>query len=168
MEALRATRAFGQATLDFGMITLLDYAPDSFKRRVLSGEYEGEALERRLKMRLGGRECPYEIGFMLSSIVSIIIPTNLEWSPPPTRRFAHRCPPHHPPGSVRESYRMFMALWGMASINLRPRLPVGHALRPGRVALATAGAGDAAAEQLDLASLCRAGRPLVLNFGSCS
>mmetsp|Transcript_64820 Transcript_64820/g.130351 ORF Transcript_64820/g.130351 Transcript_64820/m.130351 type:complete len:122 (-) Transcript_64820:507-872(-) len=36
------------------MINFLDYAPGAMRRRILSGEYEGEALERRLQMQIGG------------------------------------------------------------------------------------------------------------------
>jgi hypothetical protein len=39
---------------DFAMITMLDHAPDSLRRQVLSGEYDGEALEERLKMSIAG------------------------------------------------------------------------------------------------------------------
>lgn len=40
--------------LQWSFITLLDYAPRFVKRRVLAGEYSGDALERRLGMRIGG------------------------------------------------------------------------------------------------------------------
>lgn len=33
---------------------LLDFAPNWMRRRALAGEYEGEALEERLAMRIGG------------------------------------------------------------------------------------------------------------------
>ncbi len=39
--------------VDFCIITLLDYAPNSFRRRMLSSEYQGEALEKRLQLRIG-------------------------------------------------------------------------------------------------------------------
>lgn len=39
---------------DFLVITALDYAPDSLRRKVLSSEYEGSALEQRLQMRISG------------------------------------------------------------------------------------------------------------------
>ena len=50
MTARTAVKVFCDVT----MITLLDYAPESFRRWILKNEYEGEALEERLKMRIGG------------------------------------------------------------------------------------------------------------------
>ena len=38
----------------FLMICALDYGPISFRRSVLKHEYQGEALEQRLQMKIGG------------------------------------------------------------------------------------------------------------------
>lgn len=38
----------------FLMITALDYAPNALRRRVLAVEYQGDALEQRLQLRIGG------------------------------------------------------------------------------------------------------------------
>ena len=43
-----------QVIMDFTMICALDYAPDSLRRSVLKAEYEGEDLEKRLAMKIGG------------------------------------------------------------------------------------------------------------------
>eukprot|EP00040_Diaphanoeca_grandis_P006417 m.37388 g.37388 ORF g.37388 m.37388 type:complete len:119 (-) comp17649_c0_seq3:449-805(-) len=46
--------AFSYAVVDTAMITLIDYAPNVVRRWFLCNEYEGEALEERLKIRIGG------------------------------------------------------------------------------------------------------------------
>lgn len=36
------------------MINFLDFAPNSMRRRILSNEYSGDTLEKRLNMKIGG------------------------------------------------------------------------------------------------------------------
>lgn len=36
------------------IINILDFAPNRLRRHILSGEYSGDALEERLKLRIGG------------------------------------------------------------------------------------------------------------------
>lgn len=100
----------------FGMICILDHCPEFLKRKMLTGEYEGEALERRINMRLNS-----------------------------------------------DSWCLIKALYRMSSINLYPgvknsdRVPKGlmvQRLEDGKL--------------VDLCSLQRSTRPLVLNFGSCT
>ena len=65
---------------------------------------------------------------------------------------------------------MARALWTMTSINIAPQLPVGSPLP---AATATAGISvvpppgpdTPSGSLVDLRTLCRPGRPLVLNFG---
>lgn len=45
---------FMQSVSYFAMISFLDYAPNWIRRRMLSGEYKGEALEARLKLKISG------------------------------------------------------------------------------------------------------------------
>lgn len=98
--------------LQFTMITALDYAPNFVRRKVLSGEYKGNALERRLEMKIGG------------------------------------------------GWRMLTELYRMARVNDTPVLAKGDRI-----------------PKLELYSLDgkmrrlprpRNGRPLVINFGSCT
>ena len=44
----------GGAIGQFLMIIALDYGPNRWRRSVLKQEYEGDALEERLKMKIGG------------------------------------------------------------------------------------------------------------------
>ena len=44
----------GSVLFSWLMINALDMAPQSLKRRVLQGEYQGEMLEKRLSMKIGG------------------------------------------------------------------------------------------------------------------
>jgi hypothetical protein len=109
-------KLFAAVLTDFVMITFLDYAPNSIRRSVLKNEYEGEALEERLKMKIGG------------------------------------------------GWTMFRELWRMASVNMRPSLAVGDQI-PTNIPLVSC---DKRKSTLELSTLAQVGRPLVLNFGSCS
>ena len=44
----------GSAISQFLMIVALDYGPNRWRRSILKQEYEGDALEERLKMKIGG------------------------------------------------------------------------------------------------------------------
>ena len=61
-------------------------------------------------------------------------------------------------------WTMLAALWRMALVNRRPGLKVGEAV-PSSMALVDTASPTA---PVSLASLCRPGVPLVLNFGSCT
>ena len=114
-------KLFVACFIDFVMITLLDYAPNSWRRSVLKHEYEGEALEERLKMKIGG------------------------------------------------GWVMFRELWRMGFVNMRPNLAVGDQIPAG---IPLFPCGKVGGQSLELSTLVeqakKAGRPLVLNFGSCS
>jgi hypothetical protein len=56
------------AVVDFMMITVLDYAPNSVRRNILKAEYEGEDLEKRLKVRIGGGWKMFVALYRLNSI----------------------------------------------------------------------------------------------------
>jgi hypothetical protein len=108
------------------MIIALDYGPAKWRRAILKKEYQGDALEKRLKMKIGGG-----------------------WS-------------------------MFLALWHMSRINMRPALSVGEAVPMQGVPLVPVSDADpdAASAAVELWSLSNSsltrGIPMLLNFGSCS
>jgi hypothetical protein len=123
-----------QSVFYFGMIAVLDYAPNFLRRRILSHEYSGDQLEKRLKLQING------------------------------------------------GWPMFKALFRMSYINLRPTLTAGsgvargimlYPLPPadssGSSSSTAVGGADYDSKLVDLLSLqTTPGRPLVLNFGSCS
>ena len=96
------------------LIWLIDWLPNHIRRRILCKEYSGDALERRLKLRIFG------------------------------------------------GYRMVKALWRFAKVNRKPMVAIGSEVPHLRVLRL-----DSEAE-VPLLSLARTGRPLVLNFGSCT
>ena len=90
IKALARCRVACTVVVYFSMITILDYAPDSLRRSVLKDEYEGEALEQRLKMKIGGGwVCPAVPVLPCRPISSLIPP------PPHTRARARALPRHH-------------------------------------------------------------------------
>jgi hypothetical protein len=50
------------------MINFLDFAPNSMRRRILSGEYQGEALEQRLQLKIGGGWRMFKALWRMSSV----------------------------------------------------------------------------------------------------
>ena len=53
-EMSSTVRVAAQTLLYWFLINLLDFAPTFLRRSVLANEYEGEALEKRLQMKIGG------------------------------------------------------------------------------------------------------------------
>lgn len=57
-----------RTTMDWCMINVLDYSPDRVRRFMLKNEYSGEALERRLQMRIGGGWSVFAALWRMSSV----------------------------------------------------------------------------------------------------
>ena len=53
-EMSSTVRVAAQTLLYWFLINLLDFAPNFLRRSMLANEYEGEALEKRLQMKIGG------------------------------------------------------------------------------------------------------------------
>lgn len=116
-------------------INLLDFAPNPIRRRILSNEYSGDALEKRLNMRIGG------------------------------------------------GWRVYAALWRMSKINMFPRLRVGDNVPKKELLIYPLLSLDQSPENNETAKYLPShdngaidlysfgnhdGKPVIINFGSCS
>ena len=104
--------AFTVAKYSF-MVYIVDVLPNGMRRRILSKEYSGEMLEKRLTQR------------------------------------------------IFKGFGTIQALWRMTSINLHPRVKVGEPI-PATPVFSLDG------KEVMLGALATQGRPLLINFGSCS
>jgi hypothetical protein len=67
-DVLYSVGVAAQVLLYWCVINVLDFAPNFIRRPMLSKEYRGEALEKRLQMKIGGGWSMFRALWRMSSI----------------------------------------------------------------------------------------------------